>query len=120
MRAKLTDQNKIITMPDDERSRMINGLITIWEEDTILSSSPCQDHPAFTIITKMGKQEWCTDIVITTVLKRMQKGVTLFFGVLYDIVPEKDQPKIPDDIKGMMQKQTDIWLQWGKRKGYID
>ena len=99
---------------------LVNGLIDMWEEDTMFLSSPCYDHPAFTIMVKMGKKDWCHELVVKTVLERMTKDLTLFYGVLYDIVTEEKQPEIPDSLRGNIQEQTDIWLQWGRDNGYLD
>ena len=51
----------------------INNLIDFWEEDTRFRSGWDNKHPVIKILKKMEK-----DIVVRTIIKRIQKDRTLF------------------------------------------
>ncbi len=103
----------------EEMKQLINGLITYWIADTILLSSIETKHPAFTIVKKIAANDWERELVITTVLKRIQKELTWFCVILFDIVPKKECPVLPNEYLGKIDKITEMWLDWGKEKGYI-
>ena len=59
-------------------------------------------------------------LVITTILKRMEKEITLFYCIFYDLVQNADKPKITEKMMGKIQEQIDMWVKWGYEKGYLN
>ncbi len=110
-------------MIDQEIIDLVNGVIDMWEEDTcLLSSCPDHSHPAFTIIIKIADR-WEGErksLVISTILRRMQRKMTWFFVILYNIVSKEDQPKFTEDMRGKVKVYTKVWIDWGKEKGYLN
>jgi len=94
---------------------VINGLIDIWEKDTIFLSYQDIKHPAFTIVQKIDP-----NIVIPIVLKRMQQEITWFFIILSTIVPQEDWPTFPEETVGKIKDRSEVWIEWGKKKGIIE
>ncbi len=101
-------------MTDKEKIRFINDVINFWEDDTIMLSNIDQKHPAFSLITKIDPQ-----IVIPIILKRINKKITWLFVILYTIVPKEEQPDLPEEFRGKIKNQTNMWLKWGRKKGYL-
>ena len=104
-------------MTDEVKIELVDALIETWEKDTVNLSFTDLTHPAFTLVQKLAKND--KDLVITTILKRMEKEFTFFGAVLYEIIPMKDQPVIPEDSKGKIKKIQKIWTDWGRKKGYL-
>ena len=92
----------------------INGIIDIWETDTLHLSYTDIEHPAFILVQMINPS-----ISIPIILKRMEKEMTLFFSILWHIVPEEDRPIVPEELRGKIQKLTDLWIQWGKERKYV-
>jgi hypothetical protein len=108
-------------MTEQEKIQLIDGIIDAWEEDTCCLSYTDRNHPAFSLIKKIARrtpEEMI--IVITTILKRMEKEVTLFYTIFYDLVPNARQPEITEEMMGKIQEQTDVWVKWGYEKGYLN
>ena len=99
---------------------LVNGIMDCWKEDTFCLSYTDTNHPAFTLVKKIADKEWYRDTVIITILKRMEEEFTFFASILFDIIPEKDWPKISDDMRGKIEKIREIWVKWGKEKGYLN
>ena len=107
-------------MTDEVQIELINALIDYWIEDTMLLSSIETKHPSYTLVQKMAEKECQRELVITTVLKRIQKELTWFTVVLYEIVPKEEQPDFPDEWRGKIKEITNSWIDWGREKGYIE
>lgn len=107
-------------MNDEKIIELTNNIIDYWEEDTMNLSFNNRNHPAFSIVKHLIDKEWYKDIVITTILKRMKKEITHFFCFLGYTLTEKELPKIPDEAKGKIEKINEIYLKWGKEKGYLN
>ena len=108
-------------MTEKEKIDLINGIIQAWEEDTMNLSYTDRQHPAFSLIKKIARRSSEEmDIVITTVLKRMEKEITFFYTIFYDLIPNAEQPKITEEMMGKIKEQTDVWLKWGYEKGYLN
>jgi len=108
-------------MTEKEKIELINGIIDAWEEDTCFLSYTDRQHPAFSLVKKIARRTPEEMIlVITTILKRMEKEVTLFYTIFYDLIPNAKQPKITEEMMGKIQKQTEVWIEWGRGKGYIE
>ncbi len=105
-------------MTDQEIIDLINGIIDMWEEDTCVQSYIDYDHPAFSIIEKLANNY--QSLTITTILKYIEKKPSWCFGILSKIVPQLEQPSIPLGHAGRIHKLIGVWVEWGKRKGYID
>jgi hypothetical protein len=106
-------------MEDKEIAELINGIIDYWERDTINLSGIDTLHPAFSLVRKIADKEWHKDLVITTILERMEKEPTWFFIIFSYIIPKEDHPEIEQYSKGVLSKITNIWFKWGREKGYI-
>ena len=107
-------------MIDQKIEEIVNNLINCWEEDTINLSFHDINHPCFSIIKILAERDDYIETVITTILRRMRKELTWSFVILWHIVPEEDRPVIPEEAKGKIQVLTDIWIAWGKEKGYLN
>ena len=103
-----------------DKEQLINSMIDIWEEDTCYLSCPDFQHPTYSIIKKLAAKKEYTDLVITTILKRMEKSPTHFFTVLTEIIPVEEHPYIPKEIWGKIKEQTKVWIKWGYEKGYLE
>lgn len=101
----------------EKEKEFIKNVIDFWTKDTMNLSSLDHDHPAFDLIKYIATKD--KDLVITAILEKLQKECDLFFVILSDIVPKKEQPEF-EEYRGMMEKQRRMWLDWGKEKGYIN
>lgn len=107
-------------MTDKEKIKLVNALIDYWREDTSLFSSVQRNHPAFILCKKMAEKEWDRKLVITAILKKIEKDLTWFTVILYDIVPKEEQPDFLEEYRGKITKITESWIKWGKEKNYLD
>ena len=107
-------------MENKETIELINGIITFWEEDTIMLSYHDRDHPSFSLVKKIATRTEDKKLVITTILKNMEKRLTWFYIIFYDIILPEDQPKITKDMMGKIKDQTEVWIKWGYDKGYLN
>ena len=103
-----------------EMIELINGIITFWEQDTCMLSYHDRHHPAFSLVKKIAARTEDKDLVITTILKNMEKEITWFYIIFYDIILPEDQPKITEDMMGKIKDQTEVWIKWGYDKGYLN
>ena len=100
-------------------AKMINTMIDVWDKETFnLSSAPDHTHPAFYLVKKLAEKD--KDIVITTILKRIEKETTFFAVILYDIIPLQEWPKFPKEVNGKADEVSKIWVAWGYEKGYLN
>ena len=104
----------------EEMKQLINGLITYWIADTINLSSIETKHLVFTLVKQIAEKPWNTESVITTVLERAKKELSWFVVILCDIVPKEERPILPNEYLGRIDKITEMWLNWGEEKGYIN
>ncbi len=85
-----------------------------WRRDTGHFSfvSQMTTHPAYQSIIEMGEP------VIPIILKDLQAQPDHWFPALAAISGES--PQIPKEDRGRMKAITEIWIEWGKAKGYIE
>lgn len=108
-------------MTEKEKIELINGIIEAWEEDTCCLSYHDRNHPAFALIKKIARRTPEEMIlVITTILKKMEKSPTFFYTIFYDLIQNADKLKITEEMAGKIQEQTDVWVKWGYEKGYLN
>ena len=107
-------------MDDKKVVELINGIIDCWEEDTCVLSYIDHSHPAFSIVKKLADKEWHFNLVVTTILERIKGETTLFYAILYDIIPKDIQPELKEEMRGKIKEQIEMWIEWGKEKGYIE
>ena len=91
----------------------VNGM----PQDTVNLSFTDRGHPAFYLVKKLFEKD--KDLVIATLLKRMEKEDTWFFVIFQDIIPPDDRPEMSEDIRGKIKEQTEVWIKWGYEKGYL-
>ena len=101
----------------DVTVKMINIMIDMWEEEAFNLSFTDKTHPSYILVQKIADKN--KDIVITTILKRLQKEFTFFAGVLYDILPLSEWPHFPKEVNGKADEVTKIWIEWGYEEGYL-
>ena len=106
-------------MKNAEAMQLINDMIDVWEEDTRHLSCHGYNHPAYSIVKKLAAKEEYHDLVITTILKRMEKNITHFFTVLSEIIPVEEQPSMAQEMQGKIKDQTEVWIKWGQDLGYL-
>ena len=71
-------------------------------------------HPAYKQIVALGLP------VIPLIFQELQSDPDPdWFFILEEIVCE-DGPSIPDELKEKSQPQIDIWLEWGRSRGFIE
>lgn len=106
-------------MNDDIVIKMINNLMDYWEEDTINLSFHLRYHPVFSVIRHLINKERYKDLVITTVLKKIEKDTAFSFIFLGYTLPKEELPEIPEDMRGKMKEINEMYLKWGHEKGYL-
>jgi hypothetical protein len=99
--------------------RLINDLLDLWEEKTEFSSSisETRHYENFCqILLKVDKS-----IVILTILNRIKRKKSWAFNFLFSpkIISKKNQPKIPYEDYGYMNRLRKIWIEWGEKEGYL-
>lgn len=92
----------------------INGLIDIWERDNINLAHGDMKHHSVKIIEEIDSK-----ISIPIILKRIKEKTTLFFMILWRIVPENQRPSFPSDTQGKIKEMTQIWVEWGEDNNYL-
>ena len=84
-----------------------------WRRETGMLSSVSQmaAHPAYQEIIGMGTA------AIPLLLRELQENPDHWFMALYALSGENP---VPPQYAGRFPKMSEYWLEWGRRKGYID
>ncbi|MEK6546400.1 MAG: hypothetical protein AABZ28_07695 [Nitrospinota bacterium] len=87
-------------------------LKTQWETETAILSSATEIamHPAYQQIIGMG------NVAVPLILSEMKKKPGHWFWALKSITGE--DPVSPER-RGKIKKMTEVWLNWGKKQGYL-
>lgn len=88
-----------------------------WEEETLLSSSTTDilKNTHFGKIVELGRSKAGKHIK-SLILKHIHEKSSHLFHALHEITGENP---LFSDIGGMVEKQCQSWVDWGKRKGLI-
>ena len=81
-----------------------------WETGPLSSSSKIAAHPAYQEIIGMGPA------AIPLVLRELQERCDHWFAALRALSGENP---VPREFAGRVPKMREIWLEWGREKGYI-
>lgn len=98
----------------DDEEQYFNKLADRFERDTSVYSFVCKDHPCYITMKKMGER------AIPFLLRKMRKEITWLMSVLWEVVKKEDWPEVLEENRGKIKELTEMWLKWGKEKGYID
>jgi len=96
----------------------INTLVEIWEEDTMHLSVHDMNHPSILLINNLFYKH--PKKVVRIILDDLKKRDAWVFVILSRLIPSENKPKIPEESMGNLPEMKKIWLEWGKRKGYIE
>ena len=81
-----------------------------WETGPLSSSSKMAAHPAHQEIIEMGTA------AIPLLLRELQERGGHWFMALYALSGENPAPR---EYAGRVPKMRELWLEWGREKGYI-
>jgi hypothetical protein len=92
--------------------QQFRSLAEQWRRETGMLSSILKKamHPAYQRIIGMGAG------AIVPILLDLQKRPDHWFWALNAITGENP---VPQESMGNLQQMAEVWLQWGKTKGYI-
>jgi len=103
------------TISDEEESTLLlfHRLTDQWRRETRHMSSVHDIimHPAYQQIIGLGEK------AIPLILNELRERLDHWFWALMMITRESP---VPQEEYGKMTLMRDIWLEWGKRKGYIN
>ena|ERR1035438_4078448 len=102
-------------LPSDEEIRY-HGLMKVWYDQVSLLSEIRKDHPAFLEILSMKDKI----NLISLALWDLNDYCHNCFAILYTIVPPEKQPIVPENMKGRVDQIRQLWLEWGKKNGYLN
>ena len=93
-------------------AEQFDRLAKAWKEDTryICSTTDLATHPAYQRIIGMGRD------VVPLILADLRKEPYQWFWALRAITGEDP---VPETQKGKVRQMANAWIQWGKRKGFI-
>lgn len=93
--------------------KRFDALVEDWIEETgfLSSTTKMVNHPAYQQIIGMG------ETVIPLLLKELEKRSGRWFSALSKITGENPVFK---EHRGVTQEMIYAWLDWGRKKGYID
>ena len=102
-----------LQLPTRELESLFGRLVQEWHHDTdVLSdSSRLAMHPAYQRIIGLGPQ------VVPLILREMRDRGGHWFWALRSITG--DNP-VPAEEVGRVARMKELWLQWGREKGYIE
>lgn len=94
-------------------AKKFNELKSRWEDETAILSSDTEIvmHPDYQEIIGMGKA------AIPLILSEMKKNPSHWFWALKSIT---GVDTILPDQRGRVKEMTEVWLDWGRRQGYIN
>lgn len=109
-----TGDREVSTVGDEDIQERFRELTDQWKFDTghLSVASKIAMHPAYQRIIAMGEQ------AIPYILSDLQQESHHWFWALSVITD--DAPTIPDDDKGNIRAMSNAWIEWGRRKQYID
>ena len=81
-----------------------------WETGPLSSSTAIAAHPAHQEIIEMGPA------AIPLLLRELQERGGHWFAALRALSGENPAPR---EYAGRIPKITELWLEWGREKGYI-
>ena len=81
-----------------------------WETGPLSSSTAIAAHPAYQEIIGMGPA------AIPMVLQELQERCDHWFAALRALSGENP---VPREYAGRIPKITELWLEWGRERGYI-
>jgi hypothetical protein len=89
-----------------------NRLVRLWKSERSSTSSTIEMamHPAYQEIIGLGKA------AIPFILRELSRESDFWFWALKAI--SREDP-VPPRSRGRIREMTDIWLDWGRRKGYV-
>lgn len=95
----------------EEIDHTFTNLVQQWRNETIGISSTTDlvMHPAYQQIIRMGS------IVIPLLLREVERKSGRWFHALCEITGEDP---VPLEKRGKTKEMTQLWLDWGKVKGY--
>ncbi|TAD85588.1 MAG: hypothetical protein EAZ78_08500 [Oscillatoriales cyanobacterium] len=95
----------------EEIDRTFTNLVQQWRNETIGISSTTDlvMHPAYQQIMRMGS------VVIPLLLREVERKSGRWFHALCEITGEDP---VPLEKRGKTKEMTQLWLEWGKAKGY--
>jgi hypothetical protein len=95
----------------EEIEGTFTNLVQQWRNETIGISSTTDlvMHPAYQQIIRMGP------VVIPLLLREVERKSGRWFWALCEITGEDP---VPLEKRGKTKEMTQLWLEWGKAKGY--
>ena len=98
-------------IPTHELEITFQNLVKQWQTDTRFLSSTHEMvlHPAYQQIIGMG------EAVVPLLLRELEKKSGRWFWALKSIAREDP---VPPEVRGRTQEMIQIWLDWGRGKGY--
>jgi hypothetical protein len=110
-------QEKVLNFVDllqqekEEIEQVFMELVYQWRRETrgISSTNDFAMHPAYQQIIGMGRD------VVPLLLRELEQKSGQWFWALKAITREDP---VPPDKRGKTQEMIEIWLNWGKEKGY--
>lgn len=102
-------------------SEFIRNLICYWHLDTIHLSEHRLDNPAIQILQRINNWRKDKNGNDNTVIKLMLEYIKDNPCWIFMYIPyfTNDCPEIPKSKRGKFNELKEIYLNWGKEKGYI-
>jgi GAF domain-containing protein len=97
----------------DKTSQRFAKLVEQWRNETgfMSSTSEAVMHPAYQQIIGMGED------AMPLLLEEVEKASGRWFWALKSIAGEDP---VPENLRGETQEMIKAWIDWGKKKGYIN
>lgn len=107
---------EVLNRSETGRNRLesqFNELAERWKSETAVYAASWQikAHPAFRELIAMGMD------AVPLLLNRLSRPCIQWFMALCAIT---DEDPSPAGHAGIMDRMAGDWLQWGKRKGYLN
>jgi hypothetical protein len=98
-----------------EKRVYINDLIDKWEKETAFQADMgiSGEDACYKRIIEMGIE------VVPHILERINREYSWIIAVLWKVIPEEEQPKIPDEYRNNLRGLTDMWINWGIKNKYL-
>ena len=92
------------------RNRFL-ALAKAWREETGMLSSPLKksQHPAYQEVIAIG------EAAVPLILEELSNHLSHWFPALVQIT--KENP-VPEEKEGHVKEMADIWIKWGRERGY--
>lgn len=97
----------------DSLQQKFSRLAAQWKDETAHVSLAAQRaiHPAYQRIIGIGPD------AIPLILEELQRSPDDWFWAL-NAITEADP--VPDENKGNLAKMASAWIQWGRKRGYLE